>query len=56
MMNSELVIFNRPKANISEDIRTIRTNLSFTYTDKESKIFLITSSIPGEGKSFISRV
>ena len=50
----ELVIFNKPKANISEDIRTIRTNLSFIATDKQSKVILVTSSIPGEGKSFIS--
>ena len=53
-MNEELVIFNKPKSNISEDIRTIRTNLKFTSTDKESKVILVTSAIPGEGKSFIS--
>jgi len=52
-MKEELVIFNRPKSNISEDIRTIRTNLQFTSNEK-SKVLLITSSIPGEGKSFIS--
>ena len=53
-MKDELVIQNRPKSNISEDIRTIRTNLQFTSSDEESKILLVTSSIPGEGKSFIS--
>ena len=52
--NTELVIYNRPKSNVSEDIRTIRTNLQFTSSDEESKVILITSSIPGEGKSFIS--
>lgn len=52
-MKDELVIFNRPKSNISEDIRTIRTNLQFTASDN-SKVLLVTSSIPGEGKSFIS--
>lgn len=52
-MKEELVIFNRPKSNISEDIRTIRTNLQFISSEK-SKVLLITSSIPGEGKSFIS--
>lgn len=52
-MKDELVIFNRPKSNISEDIRTIRTNLQFTSSD-DSKVLLVTSSIPGEGKSFIS--
>ena len=53
-MKDELVIHNKPKSNISEDIRTIRTNLMFTSADEESKVILITSSLPGEGKSFIS--
>ena len=53
-MKDELVIYSRPKSNISEDIRTIRTNLQFTPSDEESKVLLITSSVPGEGKSFIS--
>ena len=53
-MKEELVIHNKPKSNISEDIRTIRTNLMFTSSDEESQVVLVTSSIPGEGKSFIS--
>lgn len=52
-MKDELVIYSRPKSNISEDIRTIRTNLQFTSADT-SKVLLVTSSVPGEGKSFIS--
>ena len=53
-MKDELVIHTKPKSNISEDIRTIRTNLQFTSSDEESKVILVTSSVPGEGKSFIS--
>ena len=53
-MKEELVIHNKPKSNISEAIRTIRTNLMFTSSDEESQVILVTSSIPGEGKSFIS--
>ena len=53
-MKEELVIHNKPKSNISEDSRTIRTNLMFTSSDEESQVMLVTSSIPGEGKSFIS--
>lgn len=53
-MKNELIINSRPKSNISEDIRTIRTNLQFTSSDTDSKVILITSSVPGEGKSFIS--
>lgn len=53
-MKDELVILNKPKSNISEDIRTIRTNLQFTSSENDGKVVLVTSSIPGEGKSFIS--
>lgn len=53
-MKSELIIYSKPKSNISEDIRTIRTNLQFTASSENSKVLLITSSVPGEGKSFIS--
>lgn len=52
--NPELVVLNRPKSNVSEDIRTIRTNLQFTSNDEEAKVILVASSIPGEGKSFVS--
>ena len=53
-MKDELVIQSKPKSNISEDIRTIRTNLQFTASAEDSKVILVTSSVPGEGKSFIS--
>ena len=53
-MYNELVAFNDPKCGVSEAIRTLRTNLSFTFTDDKIKCIMITSSVPGEGKSFIS--
>ncbi len=53
-MRSELIVHERPKSNVSEDIRTIRTNLQFTSSKDESKVILVTSSVQGEGKSFIS--
>ena len=52
-MKDELIVFSKPKSNISEDIRTIRTHLKFTAND-DAKVLLVTSSVPGEGKSFIS--
>ena len=52
-MKDELIVFSKPKSNISEDIRTIRTNLKFTAND-DAKVLLVTSSVPGEGKSSIS--
>ena len=53
-MYSELVLNDDPKAVISETIRTLRTNLQFASVDKELHTILITSSMPGEGKSFIA--
>ena len=53
-MSDELVVLTKPKANISEDIRTIRTNIKFMSNSDRATTLLVTSSIPGEGKSFIS--
>ena len=52
-MKNELIVENNPKSVISEDIRTVRTNLDFSLVD-DAKTIMVTSSIPGEGKSFIS--
>lgn len=40
-----------PKSPISEQYRTIRTNLQFASIDKELKTIMVTSSNPAEGKS-----
>ncbi len=50
----EIVVLRHPKSSISESIKGLRTNLQFTSVDKRLKTILVTSSIPGEGKSFIS--
>ncbi|PMD90712.1 capsular biosynthesis protein [Siphonobacter sp. BAB-5405] len=39
---------------IAEQIRTIRTNLQFVKPNTESQVLLFTSSIGGEGKTFLS--
>jgi capsular exopolysaccharide synthesis family protein len=53
-MKDELVIYTKPKGATSEAIRTLRTNLQFSLIDETKKVIMVTSSIPGEGKSFIS--
>lgn len=50
----ELLVQKYPKSVVSESIKTLRTNLQFSSVDEDIKTILITSSIPGEGKSFIS--
>ena len=52
--DSELVLRDNPKSNVSEDFRTIRTSLYFSLNKKGSNAVLITSSTPNEGKSFIA--
>ena len=53
-MKNELIVINKPKSTISEDIRTLRTNLDFSLAANDEKIIMITSSNPSEGKSFTS--
>lgn len=50
----DLAVENKPNSLASESIRTLRTNLLFSAVDEELKTILVTSSIPGEGKSFIT--
>ena len=50
----ELLIEKNPKSVVSESIKELRTNLQFSSVDNEMKTILVTSSLPGEGKSFIS--
>jgi capsular exopolysaccharide synthesis family protein len=46
-----LITHNNPKSPISEQYRTIRTNIQFASVDKVFKTLMVTSSGPGEGKS-----
>ncbi|MDQ3392680.1 MAG: polysaccharide biosynthesis tyrosine autokinase [Bacteroidota bacterium] len=47
-----LVVSQAPKSAVAESFRSIRSNLNFFTSGKEKKVFLITSSISGEGKTF----
>lgn len=51
---SELIVERTPKAIVSENIKSLRTNLQFTAVDKEIESILVTSTNAGEGKSFVS--
>jgi capsular exopolysaccharide synthesis family protein len=49
------VIESTERLLIAEQLRDIRTNLSYTHIQKKgAQVLLITSSISGEGKSFLS--
>lgn len=53
-MREELIVLNNPKGATSESIRTLRTNLQFSISANKAKVIMMSSSIAGEGKSFIS--
>ena len=53
-MGKKLIVQENPKSIISEQYRTIRSNINFSMVDKEFKTIMITSSVPGEGKSTTS--
>ncbi|MFN6943722.1 MAG: GumC family protein [Cytophagaceae bacterium] len=50
---SKLLVNKSPKSAISESVRSLRTNLEFICPKKEKRIISITSTISGEGKTFV---
>ena len=49
------ICFKKPTSAISESFRALRTSIIFSSPeDKPLKSILVTSSVPGEGKSFLS--
>ncbi len=52
---SPIVALDKSNFVIGEEFRTLRTNLNFLHEKKQSgRVTLLTSSIAGEGKSFVS--
>lgn len=49
-----IAINEKAKSAISEEFRAIRTNLQYISAGNERKVILVTSSLSGEGKTFIS--
>jgi protein-tyrosine kinase len=46
-----LIALEDPKSPISEQYRTIRTNIEFSFIDEPMRSLMVTSSSPSEGKS-----
>ena len=51
---SRLVVDKNPKSPVIEALRSIRTNLEFLSSDKNKKLISVTSTISGEGKTFVA--
>lgn len=50
-MERRLITIDSPRSPITEQYRTLRTNIEFSSIDTEYKTILVTSSSPAEGKS-----
>ncbi len=51
---NELPVLEKPGSSLSESFRSIRTNLKYYLNGEKKGIISITSTISGEGKTFIS--
>jgi len=54
MKVSKLVIDKNPRSAISESLRSIRTNMEFMNAKREKSVLSVTSTVSGEGKTFVS--
>jgi capsular exopolysaccharide synthesis family protein len=52
--NKQILALIKPKSIFAESVRSVRTNLSFLSSEKQSKVICITSEVAGEGKSFVA--
>lgn len=53
-MIDELELLSNPKSRVAEAVKTIRTNLEFSSIDGKNTKIMLTSTAPGEGKSFVT--
>ncbi len=51
---SGVIVFEKPRSQISESFRTLRTGLNFMGINEGKNIISITSSTSGEGKTFVA--
>ncbi|MFM1932074.1 MAG: hypothetical protein RL226_1377 [Bacteroidota bacterium] len=54
MENSMLVVRENSKSMLAESFRSVRTNLQFIDSSSGSKVAAVTSTISGEGKTFVA--
>jgi polysaccharide biosynthesis transport protein len=50
----KLPVLNEPYSPATSAFEILQTNLSFSLSDKALRVIVLSSSIPGEGKSFVS--
>jgi len=52
--NVDLLQFDSSRSILAEQFRGLRTNIQFLLPDEKDKVVLLSSGMPGEGKSFIA--
>lgn len=50
----DLITIKNPKSLVSESYRMLRTNIMFSSLDKKIQTIMVTSSVPGEGKTTVA--
>lgn len=51
---SQAVVHKHARSHITENFRKIRTNLDYYPLETKSRVIITTSTIPGEGKTFVA--
>ena len=49
---NNLIVSERPKSGVAESFRALRSNLNYFTGNKAKQVFMVSSSISGEGKTF----
>ena len=52
--SEKLITLHDQKSIITEELRTVASNLLFSIPDRPNKVILVTSALPQEGKTFLS--
>lgn len=51
-LDTNLTVKEKPKSGVAESFRALRSNLNYFTSNKAKQIFMVSSSISGEGKTF----
>lgn len=49
-----VIVVDRPNSPLAEAVRSLRTSIQYLGVDKPIKLIVVTSSLPGEGKSLVA--
>lgn len=53
LAHAKLIIDENPKSSVSESLRAIRTNMEFLNGTAQNHVIAVTSTVSGEGKTFV---